>query len=426
MRGFGEDQIKRTKKAKTLVLKALEDGKWHRFNEVVEIAKMSPATVSKYLKAFKKEVEKKRDLRSGKYPIPVFYKLTELGQKTLAEKKTLDHLETPNKTFFKTENKDTLPKMLLGTRQDIAELVPVKSWYDLSPEGKVFIDTLLVFDEEHKEKMTTIVNELKQRKEWPEVYLGSLCSEFVQLFKTVIRTAENAGTAKQKAIRDKTDLIRMRDRILEEKRALNFEATLLLHFDGKEVVRAVNWEKLLQDVEKGDSLMKQGYDDHRKAISKPGVERKNWIIDTAIDDIKNTETIELPRSLAKVLSASYSEIDSGSGKEPWNVLNSSSKLKEALIQRLTQYIAITKGFNHDQLSYLPPSKDEIKEAEAEVRKTLEEMLKEGIIEIAPIYLFKLNKEKAKEAQSKAKKGYPSPIAVFAEKAFQIPREGKSD
>jgi DNA-binding HxlR family transcriptional regulator len=425
MRGFGDDQINRTKKAKTAVLKALEDGKWHRFIEVVEITKMSPATISKYLKAFKKEVEKKRDLRSGKYPIPVSYKLTELGQKTLAERKTLDHIETPNKTFFKTENKDTLPKMLLGARQDIAELVSVESWYDLSPEGKVFIDTLLVFDEEHKEKIATMVNELKRKKEWPEVYLGRLCSEFVDLFKGVIRAAGNTGTAKHEEMRSKTGLVQVRDMIMEEKRALNFEATLLLHFDGKEVVRAVNWEKLLQDVEKGDSLMKQGYEDYREAISKPGVERKNWIIDTAIEDIRNTETNELPTFLAKSLSASFSEIGD-IVKDPWNVLNSSSKPKEALVQRRTTDISITKGFNHDQQSFSLPSKDEIKEAEVEVRKTIEEMLKEGIIEIAPIYLFKLNKEKAKEAQLKAKKGYPSPIAVFAERAFQVPREGKLD
>lgn len=425
MRGFGDDQITRTKKAKTTVLKALEDGKWHRFNEVVGITKMSPATVSKYLKAFKKEVEKKRDLRSGKYPIPVSYKLTELGMKTLAERKTLDHIETPNKTFFETEDKDTLPEMLLGARQDIAELIPVKSWYDLSPEGKVFIDTLLVFDEEHKEKMTTIVNELKQKKEWPELYLGHLCWEFVELFKSVIRTAESAGTAKQKEIRDKTDLVQVQDRIMEEKQALNFEATLLLHFDGKEVVRSVNWEKLLQGVEKGDSAIKQGYDKYREAISKPGLERKNWIIDKAIENIRDTETIELPKSLTKVLNASYSEIEP-IVKEPWNVLSNPSKLKETLVRRLTSHIAITKGFNHDQLKYSPPSHDEIKEAEAEVRKTIEEMLNDGTISIEPIFLFKLNKEKAKEARSKAQKGYPSPMDVLLEKAFPMPKEGKLD
>jgi DNA-binding HxlR family transcriptional regulator len=425
MRGFGDDQITRTKKAKTAVLRALGDGEWHRFNEVVETTKMSPATVSKYLKAFKKEVEKKRDLKSGKYPIPVSYKLTELGQKTLAERKTLDHIETPNKTYFKTENEHTLSEMLLGARQDITNLFPVKSWYDLSPEGKVFIDTLLVFDEEHKEKIATIVNELKQKKEWPEVYLGSLCSKFVELFKGVIRTADNTGTAKQKEMRDKTGLVQVRDMIMEEKRALNFEATLLLHFDGKEVVRAVNWEKLLQDVKQGDSAMKQGYDEYREAISNPGVKRKNWIIDTAIDDIRNTETNELPTFLAKSLSASFSEIED-SVKDPWNVLSSPSKLKEALVQRLTLKISTTKGFDPDQQSFSPLSKDEIKEVEVEVRKTIEEMLKNGTISIEPIFLFKLNKDKAKKVQDEAKEGYPSHIAVFTERAFQVPREGKLD
>jgi len=418
MRGFGDDQITRTKKANTTVLQALEDGEWHRFNEIVEITKMSPATVSKYLKGFKKEVEKKRDLRSGKYPIPVSYKLTDLGQKTLAERKTLDHIETPNKTFFEAENKNTLPEMLLGARQDIAQLIPVKSWYDLSPEGKVFIDTLLVFDEEHKEKMTAIVNELKQRKEWPEIYLGTLCSEFVDLFKSVIRTADNTETAKQREMCEKTDLVRVRDMILEEKKALNFEATLLLHFDGKKVVKAVNWEKLLQNVEKGDSIMNQGYNEYKEAISKPGLGRKSWTIETAIIDIRNTETTELPNFLTKSLKVSLPEIEN-IRKDPWNVLNSPSKLKEALVQRLTERIAVTKGFNHDQHTYLPPSKDEIREAKAEVRKTIEEMLKDGIIEIAPLYLFKLDKEKAKEAQSKAQKSYPSPYGSFIAQAFGL-------
>ena len=40
------------------------------------------------------------------------------------------------------------------------------------------------------------------------------------------------------------------------------------------------------------------------------------------------------------------------------------------------------------------------------------MVKEGIMEIVPIYVFKLNKEKAKEAKQKAQSGYPSYINAF--------------
>jgi hypothetical protein len=56
--------------------------------------------------------------------------------------------------------------------------------------------------------------------------------------------------------------------------------------------------------------------------------------------------------------------------------------------------------------------DEVTEAKAEAKKTVEEMLKDGLMEVVPVYLFKLNKEKANKVRWKAKEGHPSPTAAI--------------
>ncbi len=60
----------------TKIWKALSDGQWHRTNNLKKTTKLSPRTLHKHLKQLTKDglIDRKRDIESEKYPIPVLYK----------------------------------------------------------------------------------------------------------------------------------------------------------------------------------------------------------------------------------------------------------------------------------------------------------------------------------------------------------------
>ena len=97
---------------------------------------------------------------------------------------------------------------------------------------------------------------------------------------------------------------------------------------------------------------------------------------------------------------------------PWNILDTPEKLKEAFIDELT-----TRFYTH--IKRLNGEKETYEEMEKQVRRLVEELQKEGIIEITPIYLFKLNKEKANKKQWEAKEGYPDPMQFITKKIFNL-------
>ena len=62
--------------ARRSIFKALSDGQWHRFIDLKEKSKLSPRTLAKHLNRMVKIqiIERKTDIESGKYPVPVLYK----------------------------------------------------------------------------------------------------------------------------------------------------------------------------------------------------------------------------------------------------------------------------------------------------------------------------------------------------------------
>ena len=76
--GIGNYQTEKAINAKWSILKTLSDGEWHRNMELKEKTRLSSRTLSKHLKQMTelKIIEKKEDIESGKYPVPVLYKTT--------------------------------------------------------------------------------------------------------------------------------------------------------------------------------------------------------------------------------------------------------------------------------------------------------------------------------------------------------------
>jgi DNA-binding HxlR family transcriptional regulator len=106
-KGIGEYQIKKAKASKKEILKVLQDGKWHRYNEIKEATGLSSATLSKHFEKLVENgvVEKKLDLESGEYPYPVLYRLNPNLQKTVDIWRNflLSHVERSGNFWLKTD-----------------------------------------------------------------------------------------------------------------------------------------------------------------------------------------------------------------------------------------------------------------------------------------------------------------------------------
>ena len=75
--GMGDYQLEKAEKAEWAILKVLADGEWHRNKDLREKTELSSRTLDKRLKRLVKisVVERKEDVESGKYPVPVLYRL---------------------------------------------------------------------------------------------------------------------------------------------------------------------------------------------------------------------------------------------------------------------------------------------------------------------------------------------------------------
>jgi len=77
-KGKGEYQALLEHHSRQKIFEVLSDGEWHRYEEIKKHTRLSSATLAKHLKALEKLqlIEKKIDLKSGKYPYPVYYRLS--------------------------------------------------------------------------------------------------------------------------------------------------------------------------------------------------------------------------------------------------------------------------------------------------------------------------------------------------------------
>lgn len=74
---MGNYQMYKLIRSRAEILAALSDGQWHRNMELKEKTKLSSRTLAKNLNEMTnlRIIEKKTDVESGKYPVPVLYKV---------------------------------------------------------------------------------------------------------------------------------------------------------------------------------------------------------------------------------------------------------------------------------------------------------------------------------------------------------------
>ena len=124
---------------------------------------------------------------------------------------------------------------------------------------------------------------------------------------------------------------------------------------------------------------------------------------THVDEVQEY----LPNFLAQAMQASVPEIDQIT-KDPWTALDDVSKPVQNLIKELISSAYVSIAWNHQEMKLESLAEETMKTLKAEVSEVVGELLDEGVIEVKPIYLLKLNTEKAMRKRQLAIKNFPSP------------------
>jgi DNA-binding HxlR family transcriptional regulator len=127
-KGVGEYQTRKENISKKEILKVLEDGKWHRFSEILKATGLSTATLSKHLKMLEgKLIQKKIDIESGEKPIPIYYRLNPKLQKTVDEwRKLLSKIDT----YQIEESLQLLANQAISAYVDLLKQQPNKEYFE--------------------------------------------------------------------------------------------------------------------------------------------------------------------------------------------------------------------------------------------------------------------------------------------------------
>jgi DNA-binding HxlR family transcriptional regulator len=281
--------------------------------------------------------------------------------------------------------------------------------------GELPVEVLLWLNMNRHEKTEAVLSNLKEKG-----CLQEIAFRFFEDLKQAIIKTQNArynwgGYS--------SGPYQRKNRLKQEQIGLDFDGTILLHFDGRKIVEKVNWERENKEVEESDRLRRVSYEKFRKAIIKPGLERQNWIIDETIRRTYSTE-FAFSRYLAQAFDMFILDfVDLGKFAEnPWDKLDSQSKAIERLTEKFTWNVCLrpVRDKQGELVDFLEPSESELARTRSEIRKKIEEMLEEGYIEIVPTYLFRIkDKTKAFEARAKARQSYPLPEGNIPESVTKV-------
>ena len=373
------------------------------YTNIQTSTKISPRYVTQYLEGLKKKKYIKESGRpQWKRGKKLLYSITALGRESLEQALIYKRTSEPPSatTEFMVRNRivETLGK------QGYQGYMKIQAALNSSSTGKLPVTLFLWTDLGKGQKTKDVLNYMNK-----ESALEIVTTHFIAELK---RANMNAKNARYDWDTD-TEPFQFQQLIKQEKAALDTDAMFLVHFNGKKIVEETDWDKKLKACEEGDASLRERWERLKEAISIPGVEQQNWIRAKTIEKIRATELSYLPSFLANSLEMDLSEIKEVIYNE-WTTLNNPSKIFENFVEKLTTKICTS--VKHDeqgpQISIL--SEKIIQRTRGEVRKALDEMLKEGIMEIVPMYLFKLNKEKAKAAHQKAKAAHPEYKDIFTD------------
>jgi DNA-binding HxlR family transcriptional regulator len=163
VKGKGKYQLDLEEKSTMSILKVLLDGKKHRHKEIKEKTKLNDPTLAKYFNRLQgqKFLEKEIDVKSGKYPYPVYYSI---NPKALPLLKIIPQIE---------HEKEEIEKIILDPKK-----TPLDVLDELNKKNNSFILLALKECKERKDLPQGFINFLLEFFVWnPYKYLSSFLVE---------------------------------------------------------------------------------------------------------------------------------------------------------------------------------------------------------------------------------------------------------
>jgi DNA-binding transcriptional ArsR family regulator len=372
------------------------------------------------------EIWKKARISKGALSVHLS-KLLDLG----LIKRVVDITKKPPAVYYKKTHPrkcselEIFPNIALKVKTPILNK-KFETLFKVSPRGKEYCDIILYLDEGKRNKIDAISKLLRQEKEYPEVSLRRLATYFVDFLKGIMIDVSGCRYNWQGW---EVEPLQMQMLIQQEKASLDFEATLVMHFNGKEVVLNIDWDELLQKVQEADRQAQESWEHFINAIKQDIKARLNWIIDKTIEQARCIEGLTPNRApdLTRLFAHHFPSKREDIVKDPWKIMDTPQKAKEVFIDELLNHV-ISMFTNISTEDGELELETDPKMLHEQVEKAVDELIAEGALEFVPVYLPKLNKEKAKKKQWEAKEGYPSPTAYLAssladEEGWEVENEG---
>lgn len=314
-----------------------------KFSEILEKTGLSRPTVSDYLKSLQKREYVVKDVDARRY------KLTSKGR---------DELKKAEATEMVMENAEiveTSPFIILQPTQQLpAKHMKLEAFaVPFSNENvKPSINVFLALDETNRKYIECVVKEL--RSSWTINALSSLFHEV----GTVLSKKQGLfydGHSREKYWKEPLYLSKL---IKTEKSRVDFDATLMVTFNGKEAAQKIDWSKLLEHAPDYEKKQTREWKNLRRNIEKNKESRKLWLEHILISDFQCSSE---------------------------RTASSSTELEDNFVKRIMK-----EKWRFPK----PPS-------ETDIREGIESLKQDGIIRISPRteYVFEIDEKKA-ELKSK--------------------------
>jgi len=258
-------------------------------------------------------------------------------------------------------------RMLLFKGKETSGTKILQTFDDITPKGKANVNASFYLDA-HKEKIDNATRIFTEK-----TILQSVTSNLVlSIQQAIIDSTKNVYSWKDPS-EGPPQIEKMINRL---KSSLDFEAMILLHFNGKRLVEEYPWEEELHKLKR---IVDADYKNWPKTLVKIntiGKARDSWVQWKIIEQL-----YEIDREVEV-----FDNLTSAIGK---NV--------EMLVNRFSEHIVGMQKISkmlHDGPNPAQPD---------EISRNLEEMINDGSIEVC--VTFKINKEKIQEKRKKVMKDF---------------------
>lgn len=206
-----------------------------------------------------------------------FYSITNLGRKNaallIAHDKIRDSTKMPPEKSLELMLSEILSPMIAtglrnGHLKSVSDAKTVSTLHEVTPEGKAPVDIALWLDPANKGKIEVVTQSLKEG--W---FLESTAYHFVEHCKKAIVDATASAYRWNGWASGPPQYQKMIETV---RTSLDFDAILMLQFNGKKFAEKYDWQKDLRKYEEHDKIEKEKAEKFTNIVNKAGSTREAW------------------------------------------------------------------------------------------------------------------------------------------------------